>query len=139
MDIKWVLSRKYGSLQTTGSLYVFDGDHSFFNCLTLELPYKNNQKSISCYPAGVYKVIKIKRPNGKWAFSVKDVPGRSAILFHAGNYIATSKPDSEGCTLVGFRYDDINKDGNIDILDSTKALDLLLKIMPDTEFNLYVI
>ena len=81
---------------------------------------------------------KIKRQNGRWAFHVLNVPGRSAILFHAGNYIATSKPDSEGCTLVGFRYDDINKDTNIDILESQVAVDLLLKIMPD-KFKLHVL
>ena len=133
----WVLSRTYGALQTTGCLYVFDGDHSFFNCLTLELPYRNNKANISCYPPGVYVVIKYKRPSGKMSFWVQDVPGRTGILFHAGTYIAT-KSDSEGCTLVGFRYDDINDDGEIDILESDKALQMLLKIMSD-KFNLHVL
>jgi hypothetical protein len=117
---------------------VFDGDHAFFNCLTLELPWRNNQKNISCYPAGIYTVKKITRPDGRLAFLVENVPQRSAILFHAGTYIATTKPDSEGCTLVGFRYDDINDDGEIDIQDSQKALDMLLAIMPDT-FKLHVL
>lgn len=134
----WVLSRTYRQRQTSGCLFVFDGDHAFFNCLTLELPWRNNQKNISCYPAGIYTVKKITRPDGRLAFLVENVPQRSAILFHAGTYIATTKPDSEGCTLVGFRYDDINDDGEIDIQDSQKALDMLLAIMPDT-FKLHVL
>lgn len=137
--MKWVLSRRYGDKQTTGCLYVFDGEYSFFNCLTLELPWRNNQRNISCYPAGIYKVQKHKRPNGRWSFWVKDVPGRTAILFHAGNYIASQTSHSAGCTLVGFRYDDIDKDGIIDIVDSNKALQMLLDLMPDTEFELHVI
>ena len=137
--MKWVLSRKYGLVQTTGCLYVFEGEYSFFNCKTLELPFKQNKVNVSCYPPGVYKCQKYQRPDGRWAFLVKAVSGRTSILFHAGTYIATSHPDSEGCTLVGFRYDDVNDDGEIDIVDSQKALDILLKIMPDTEFDLHVI
>jgi hypothetical protein len=137
--MKWVLSRHHGPKQTTGCLYVFDGEYSFFNCKTLELPWKDNQKNLSCYPEGEYWVKKYQRPSGKWAFLVENVPGRSGILFHAGTYIATSKPDSEGCTLIGFRYDDMNDDGEIDILDSQKALGALLKLMPDEKFKLQVI
>jgi len=136
--MKWVLSRTYREKQTSGCLYVFDGDHSFFNCITLELPYKNNQRNISCYPPGIYPVKKYKRPNGKWSFLVQNVPGRSGILFHAGTYIVIKKPHSAGCTLVGFSYEDVNKDGYIDIIDSNKALQMLLKIMPDT-FQLHVL
>ena len=139
MTMKWVLSRKYGKLQTTGCLHIFEGEYSFFNCKTLELPDLQNQQNVSCYPPGVYKVLKHKRPDGRMAFLVKNVPGRVGILFHAGTYIATSNPDSEGCTLVGFRYDDFNKDGNLDIADSQKALDILLAIMPDEIFELHVI
>jgi len=137
--INWVVSRLEGQRQTTGCLYVFEGEYSYFNCKTLELPWKNNQRSISCYPKGTYRVKKIKRPDGRWAFAVLDVPDRTAILFHAGTYAATVHPDTEGCTLVGFRYDDVNDDGEVDIVDSRKALDVLLKLMPDTEFLLHVI
>ena len=137
--MKWVLSRNKLPKQTPGCLYVFDGEYSFFNCKTLELPDKGNQKNISCYLSGIYDCEKITRANGKLAFLVHNVPGRTNILFHAGTYIATSKPDSLGCTLVGFRFDDINDDGEIDILDSQKALDMLLKIMPEGKFKLHVL
>lgn len=136
--MEWVLSRKYREKQTSGCLYVFDGDHSFFNCITLELPWKNNAKNISCYPSGVYNVEKHVRPNGKNAFLVKDVKNRTNILFHTGNYAVALHPDTAGCTLVGFYYDDINDDGEIDILDSTRAFNMLWDIMPDS-FKLTVL
>lgn len=137
--MKWVLSRTYGQHQTTGCLYVFDGEYSFFNCKTLELPWLNNQQNVSCYPAGVYDVIKYKRPDGRMSFWVQDVPNRTGILFHAGTYAATKQPHTQGCTLVGFRYDDVNDDGEVDIVDSDKALQMLLKLMPDTPFKMHVI
>lgn len=136
---KWVLSRTYGQFQTRGCLYVFEEDHSFFNCRTLELPWLNNKSKVSCYPGDrAYDVEKYKRPSGKWAFWVKDVPGRTGILFHSGNYASIAKSDSEGCTLPGMAYDDINRDGYIDILDSRVAMDMLLYLMPD-KFKLHVI
>ena len=85
-----------------------------------------------------YDVEKIVRPNGKNAFSVKNVTGRTAILFHTGTFAATKNPDTEGCTLVGMWYDDINDDGEIDILDSKKAFDMLWFLMPD-RFKLTVL
>jgi hypothetical protein len=137
--MKWVLSRRYRQFQTMGCLYVFNEDHSFFNCRTLELPWLNNKPNVSCYPGeAVYDVEKYKRPNGRWAFWVKNVPGRSGILFHPGNYASIYKTDSEGCTLPGMAYDDLNRDGYIDILESQDAMNRLLYLMPD-KFKLYVL
>jgi hypothetical protein len=133
-----VLSRTYGQRQTTGCLYVFDGDRAVLNVRTLELPQLGNAQNISCYPAGTYWVIKHKRPSGKWCFWVQDVPNRTAILWHAGTYAAGVKKDTQGCTLVGLRYVDVNADGNLDIVDSQKALDMLLAVLPD-RFRFYVL
>jgi len=37
-----------------------------------------------------------------------------------------------GCILPGSHFEDINNDGNIDIVESTKTLKELLEILPDT-------
>ena len=69
-------------------------------CVTLELPDRNNSVSISRIPEGVYackRVISLKFGD---TFQVMDVPGRTNILFHAGN---TSK-DTHGCILLGNHY-----------------------------------
>ena len=90
-------------------------------CDTLELPYRDNQRSISCIPAGEYKVrLRLPRESATRDYIhliVKDVPNRSHILFHRGN---TAK-DTKGCILVG-------QGTQQDIVhNSTLAMDLLIK------------
>ena len=90
-------------------------------CDTLELPYRDNQRSISCIPSGEYKVrLRLPRESATRDYIhllVKDVKDRSHILFHRGN---TAK-DTRGCILVG-------QGTQQDIVhNSTLAMDLLIK------------
>lgn len=76
-----------------------------FTCYTLELPWKNNQRNVSCIPGGEYTVkIRISPKYGK-VYHVKDVPNRSFILIHSGNWAGdTSKglrSHVNGCILLG--------------------------------------
>jgi len=136
--INAVISRDDGKRQTRGCLYVFDGDRSILNVKTLELPYLNNQKSISCIPPDTYEVRKIIRPNGNIAFEVMNVPGRTNILFHSGNYASGVNVDTEGCILPGMRFADINADGELDVVQSVRAMELLYDALPDT-FKLHIL
>ena len=90
-------------------------------CDTLELPWRDNQRSISCIPAGQYKVrFRYPRESGTRDYLhllIKDVPNRDYILFHRGN----SAKDSRGCVLVGFA----NQQDFVH--NSTLAMDLLTK------------
>ena len=90
-------------------------------CDTLELPYRDNQKSISCIPTGEYKVrIRLPRESATRYYLhllVQEVKDRSYILFHIGN----SAKDTRGCILVGqTRKQDF-------VGNSTLAMDLLMK------------
>ncbi len=90
-------------------------------CDTLELPYKDNQRSISSIPAGEYTVrMRYPRESATRDYLhllVEEVPNRDYILFHRGN---TAK-DSRGCILVG-------QGSQQDIVyNSTLAMDLLMK------------
>mgnify|MGYP003626840061 CR=1 FL=1 len=90
-------------------------------CDTLELPYKDNQRSISSIPAGQYKVrLRLARESASRDYLhllVEDVKDRSYILFHRGN----SAKDSRGCILVGIgRKQDF-------VHNSVLAMDLLMK------------
>jgi len=90
-------------------------------CDTLELPYKDNQRSVSCIPSGEYQVrMRYPRESATREYLhllVKEVPNRKYILFHRGN----SAKDTRGCILVGLgSQQDI-------VHNSTLAMDLLMK------------
>lgn len=121
--------------QTIGTLFVLDGRRcKIYNCFTMELPWKHNQKRISRIPCGTYNVIKHRSRRFGSCFWVLQVPHRSEILIHAGNY----NKDTLGCILPGKALKDINNDGIIDVSSSRSALNELLEIMPP-KFTLTVI
>lgn len=66
-------------------------------CMTLEPPWLNNKVNISCIPVGVYQVVRVNSPKYGETFMVKNVSGRSHILFHKGNTVN----DTKGCILTG--------------------------------------
>ena len=133
--MKVVISREYGKMQTLGSLVVFDGKEILLKVLTLELPDLGNQKSISCIPEGKYIVHRIYSPKFGNCFHLQDVPGRTAILIHRGNYTK----DTRGCILVGMNHIDIDGDGLKDVNDSTTAMTKLLNTITDNKFELNII
>ena len=67
------------------------------NFRTLERPWKDNAKGISCIPEGRYLVKREVTPKHGLTWHVCDVPGRDAILIHTGN----TELDVEGCILLG--------------------------------------
>ena len=102
---------------TLGKLYI-NGE---FFCDTLENPWKNNVRNISCIPDGVYDVrLRLPRESASRDYLhllVKEVPNRDYILFHRGNTSA----DTSGCILVGQsrEQDRVN--------NSRLAMDLVIK------------
>lgn len=121
-------------VQTLGVMYAVNEHNEIqFRCVTLELPWKDNLKKVSCIPAGTYRVVKHKSPKFGECFWVKDVPGRSEILIHPGAF----HKNTLGCILVGDDFKDINKDWRLDVTNSKQTLEKLYKIMP-SEFELKV-
>ena len=102
---------------TIGELFI-NGERI---CDTLERPYFNNQRNISCIPEGEYPVrLRLARESASRDYLhllVQEVPNRDWILFHRGNY----PKDTSGCILVGLgsQQDVVN--------NSTLAMDLLIK------------
>jgi hypothetical protein len=92
-----IIRDTFTKVSTIGNLYL-DGE---WLCDTLELPYLDNQRNISCIPAGQYKVrLRLPRESATRDYIhllVKDVKDRDYILFHIGN----SAKDTRGCVLVG--------------------------------------
>jgi hypothetical protein len=112
-----IIRDTFTEVSTIGNLFL-DGE---WLCDTLELPYIDNQRSISCIPAGHYKVrLRTARESATRDYLhllVEDVPNRDYILFHIGN----SAKDTRGCVLVG-----IGTEQDL-VKNSTLAMDLLMK------------
>jgi len=127
-----IIERVYLKTETLGSMYDSSGK---FLAKTLEVQWKDNQRSVSCIPEGIYNVIKQppKADRQYPYFRLPDVPGRSGILIHKISYVSGLK----GCIGVGKEFKDINKDGVPDIIRSGEALQELIDTLPD-EFELLI-
>ena len=114
--------------QTLGRLTIYDDhDFPFWECRTLELPDRNNQRRISCIPEGEYTVIKRHSAKYKDHFHILDVPNRDYILIHPVNYVRQLL----GCIGAGLSHTDIDGDGHRDITRSKQKLRDLNRILPD--------
>lgn len=102
-------------------------------CSTLELPWLENIRRISCIPEGEYTVVKRFSPKYKNHFYILDVPNRDWILIHHGNFYT----DTLGCILVGQNYIDINNDGLLDVTNSVATMNKLNNMLPE-KFKLII-
>ena len=116
--------RKYTDQQTIGTMNVYK-DGVFVCCLaTLELDWESNERNSSCIPANGYNLTHYSSDKYKNVLQVMDVPNRSYILIHNGNYNKHTK----GCILVGLTHTDINADGYLDVQSSMAAMNKLMGI-----------
>lgn len=95
ISIKRVCSRPDG---TFGVLLVDDVPV----CVTLELPWRNNERRVSCIPAGIYAAKALSSPKFGDTYWLQDVPNRSEILIHGAGTI----DDLLGCIGLGEFYHD---------------------------------
>jgi hypothetical protein len=98
-----------------------------FLSFCLELPYRNNERFISCIPVGCYSVVPHDSPKFGECFLIEDVPNRDHILFHVGNYAF----NTTGCILPGRAWKK-----NM-VTESQITMTLLLALFPDG-FNLTI-
>lgn len=114
-----VIERVYLDTSTPGSWYLGEGS-DFLLCKTLELPWKDNKRSVSCIPEGDYIMVKeATSPLHPYPhFRILNVHGRTGILVHIANYVS----DLKGCIAVGSAHKDMNADEIPDVLDSTDVL-----------------
>jgi hypothetical protein len=101
-------------------------------CETLELPWRDNQRSISCIPTGTYQVVERTSPKFKDHLHVLKVPGRSYILIHAGN----THNDIRGCILPGVKRGKLGAENAV--LGSRTALREILQYCKGQEIELTI-
>ena len=63
-------------------------------CYTIELPWKRNERGISCIPEGNYFIRKRNSAKYKWHLELVDVPNRTYILIHPAN---NAQKELRGC------------------------------------------
>lgn len=131
---KAYIKRDYREEGTYGVFFFDDKDRSgrVISLASLELPWKNNQKMISCIPEGTYQVKTTWSPaNEKMMWQIMDVPNRSGIRFDVANYISQLL----GCVTTGLSFEDINGDGVFDVTSSAIANKIAREHLGD-EFEL---
>lgn len=102
--------------------------------VTLERAWRDNQAGESCIPKGAYQCQWVNSHKFGPTFEVKNVPGRSAILFHKGNL----SDDSHGCILIGEAFNPVN--GRPGITSSADGFAEFLRITRDTtEFQFEIV
>ena len=121
---------------TFGFLF-YDGR---FLC-TGELPWRDNRRGESCIPAGVYQVRMRTSPRFGRAYEILDVPGRTHILLHNGNYCGDDslgfKTHVDGCILVGSSRGKL--DGQHAVFSSRRARHKFENEMGGAPFELEII
>ena len=85
-----VLKRTYFPEGTQGVLEW----HGTLVCYTIELPWLENQRFVSCIPEGEYILQQRHSTKFGWHLQLMDVPGRDLILIHPAN---DAKKELLGC------------------------------------------
>lgn len=139
--MRLTLYRFHRDADGTVGLLMANGAHV---CLVGELPWRDNRNNVSCIPSGAYQVKYLPRSgSGRYrdVYHVQDVPGRTGILIHVGNYTgdreAGKRSDSWGCLLPGKRLGQLG--GQRCVLASRGALSALHAVVGRKDFDLEVI
>ena len=125
MTLKMVLKRSSDLKdRTLGTLSAFKDGRYYGDLKTLEPPWKENGRNVSCIPKGIYRLKKKTSKSKGFCFEVLDVPERNGILIHRGNF----PKDTQGCILPGFLLKDIDGDGKREVANSKNAMEWLESI-----------
>ena len=131
------LIRTETSDQGTFGILTYDHRHVF----TGELPWRNNERGNSCIPAGVYQVQMHTSPRFGRCYEVKDVPERTDILLHHGNWCGDDllgfRTNVDGCILLGFGRGKL--DNQNAVLNSRRACHKFENDMDRKDFELEIV
>lgn len=107
---------------------------------TVELPWRGNACGVSCIPIGSYVCRPYSSARYSAVYGLDNVPGRSAILIHAGNWAGDTSlgflSDSQGCILPGRSRGQAR--GQLAVLDSAAAMRFLRGRLGTGIFTLHI-
>lgn len=135
-----ILRQRTSSEGTFGILTVFEDSSPLLSLFTGELPWRDNLPKKSCIPKGKYECQPWNSKKYPNTYNVMDVPGRTAILIHAGNFCGNRDEgflsNVEGCILVGTKFGSIS--GQQAVLSSKIAMSRLRNVLGSNFFELSV-
>ena len=85
-----ILQRTYFKEGTNGALFI----NQQFMGFTIELPWRENTKRVSCIPEGDYELKPRYSEKFKHHLALQNVPNRSLILIHPAN---DANKELQGC------------------------------------------
>ena len=113
-------------VRTLGTMFDDAGEKV---CETLELPWRGNQRGISCIPEGTYECKLAHSPSRGYAvYWLQNVPGRQDVQIHIGNF----PKDIRGCILLGIER------GKDMVAHSKVAFDKFMDLMGGKDFTLTI-
>jgi hypothetical protein len=112
-----------------------------FTCFTGELPWRENQSSVSCIPEGTYQVVWAMSPRfRRFTYRLLEVPYRAGILKHSANLMGDAtlgfRAQLNGCIALGEKLGWI--DGQKALLVSAPAMRRFESFMNQQPFTLEI-
>ena len=135
MENVWLWRMRRHNQGTEGILFT-----GGFNCKVLELPWRDNQRNISCIPAGEYEtIIRYSQKFGTiyWVLKVED---RTYVYIHSGNWAGDInlglKSHTYGCLLLGKKFGYLM--GQRAVLNSRITVRQFMDHMNNKPFKLHI-
>lgn len=111
-----------------------------FSCVTGELPDYDNHPQTSCIPKGTYRCTWTTTHHVGPCYEVLDVPDRTAVLIHAGNWCGDTamgyRSDVLGCILLGRSVGTLA--GQSAVVSSKCTVDRFNNLMSMQDFDLEI-
>jgi hypothetical protein len=99
---------------------------------TLENPWRNNERNLSCIPVGEYECKAFTGIKHRNCYQVCNVKDRAYILIHKGNYAK----DTQGCILIGNCV--VSRHSEYMITNSQATMRILKELLENEPFLLYI-
>lgn len=122
----------YNEKGTFGVLIDEPYGHNIPFAVTYELPWRDNQRNISCIPSGKYLCLPKDHADRGLIYELQNVPERTFIQIHIGN----EEEDTAGCILIGERFEPIGKD--LAVWYSKVAMDEMRVMVGFKQFTLII-
>lgn len=114
-------------IQTIGQAWALVNGSKKLDFVTLEPSWVLNMPFISCAALGTYDVVKRHSSNYGDHFKLLNVEGRSMMLIHTLNFFN----ETEGCIGPGERFQLLDNNQFVDVINSGNVMRKLNDIMPE--------